>query len=333
MGNRSVLVRGALGGTVAATAVILFFLLVDFVQGEPLRTPTFLSSVLLGRDAVVPGAGRILVYTMLHYAVFAAVGAGVGWALERARAPAALVLGLVLGFLLFDLVFYASVWLTGVDVVRELGWPVLLAGNLLGGVVLMGYLGWTGPERRRGWGERLREHTVIREGLVAGLIGAVALAAWFFAIDLGMGRLLFTPAALGSALFHGVGEAGAVQYSAMTVLGYTALHVAVFVLAGLGVAALVAQSEENPSLLLALVLLFVTFETLVAGLIAIVAAWLLDQIAWWAILVGNLIAAAAMGVYLWRRHPRLTGELEYAEQNAAAGSRGARATRRTPAAP
>ena len=72
------------------------------------------------------------------------------------------------------------------------------------------------------------------------------------------------------------------------------------------------------------------------GLIAIAAAWLLDQLAWWGILVGNVVAAAAMGVYLWRRHPRLAGELRYAEQSAAEGSRGAAApdaSRSTPAGP
>lgn len=320
--NRSAVVRGAIGGVIAATAIVLFFLLVDLVQGEPLHTPAFLSSVLLGRDAATPAVGSIVLYTVLHYAVFVALGAGVAWALERARARAALVLGVVLGFLLFDVVFYASIWLTGVNVVRELGWPSFLAGNLLGGLVLMGYLARAEPDRRRTWGELLREHSVLREGLIAGLIGAVVLAGWFFVTDLALGRLLFTPAALGSALFHGVGDASAIDYSVATVLGYTLLHVATFLLVGLVVAALVEQSEEHPSLLLALVLLFVTFETLVVGLIAIVAAWLLDQIAWWVIAVGNLLAAAAMGIYLWRRHPRLTGELQRAEQTAAAGSKG-----------
>ena len=29
------------------------------------------------------------------------------------------------------------------------------------------------------------------------------------------------------------------------------------------------------------------------------------NLAWYAVLVGNLIAAASMGVYLWRAHPTL----------------------------
>jgi hypothetical protein len=131
--TRSVLVRGAMAGVVAATAVVLFFLLADLVRGVPLQTPAFLSSVLFGREGAVPGGARIALYTILHYTVFAALGAAVAWGLERARAPAALVLGVIVGFLLFDLVFYASIGLMGVDVVRELGWPTFLAGTCWAG--------------------------------------------------------------------------------------------------------------------------------------------------------------------------------------------------------
>ena len=45
--------------------------------------------------------------------------------------------------------------------------------------------------------------------------------------------------------------------------------------------------------LLGLVLLFVTFEVLFFGLIAIMASWLLDSLKWWTILVANLIADIA----------------------------------------
>lgn len=333
MRDRSFVRRGAIGGILAATTVVVFFLLVDLVQGEPLRTPTFLGSVLLGREGVQPGFGLIALYTILHYAVFVALGIAVAGVLERTRAPAALLLGLVIGFLLFDLTFYASVWLTGVDVMQELGWPAFLVGNLLAGLTLIAYLGRSGPSRRVSWSALLREHDLLREGLIAGAVGAIALAAWFFLVDLVLGRILFTPAALGSALFLGVEQAAAVEYSFLTVLGYTVVHVAAFMVVGFSVAAIVEQAEEHPSLLLALMLLFVTFETMVIGLIAIVAAWLLDLLAWWGIAVGNVVAAIAMGLYLWKRHPRLRGELGRAEQSVAPPDGAAGLSRSTPAGP
>lgn len=154
---------------------------------------------------------------------------------------------------------------------------------------------------------------VLRDGIIAGLLGALAVAAWFFVIDVAVGRVLYTPAALGSALFHGATSPERVDLSAATVLGYTALHLAAFLVAGLAFATLVVRAEKSPPLLLGLVLLFVTFETLLLGLVAILASWLLDVLAWWSIGVGNLLAAAVMALYLWRSHPRLRGEVERAD--------------------
>ena len=157
------------------------------------------------------------------------------------------------------------------------------------------------------------EHPLLREGLLAGLIGALVVAAWFFLLDLFQGRLLFTPAALGSAFFLGVDDPAGVQTTAATVLGYTVLHIALFAAAGLLLAGLFRKADEHPSIILALALLFVTFETLVLGLIAILAAWLVDVLTWWSITVANLIAAAAMGWFLWKRHPGIADDFEHAE--------------------
>ena len=316
-GSSDVLKRGVLGGVLAATAIVIFFLFVDVMRGETLRTPTFLASVLLGREEEAVGAGLIGLYTALHYAVFAAVGAGVAWALDRAHAPASILLGLVVGVLLFDLVFYAGVMLTGVNVVTVIGWPSFLAGNLLGGVTLMAYLAQSGPVETRSWAEALAEHRVLREGLAAGVIGGLAVAAWFFVVDLGMGRLLYTPGALGSALFTGVDAPGAVQVTAGTVLGYTGVHFAGFIVMGMVFAALITRAEESPPLLMGLALLFITFETLLLGLVAILAAWLLDVLPWWSVALSNLVAATAMVLYLWRAHPTLAETVARADRETA----------------
>jgi hypothetical protein len=159
------------------------------------------------------------------------------------------------------------------------------------------------------WRDVLREHRVIREGLIAGLIGAVIVAVWFLALDLTQGRVLFTPAALGSAILNGARSAAEIQVSVPMVLAYTGIHLAAFLGTGFIASALISEAEKDPPMLLGLVLLFVTFEVLFFGLIAIMASWLLDSIKWWTILVANLIAAAAMGAYLWHAHPNLQAVL------------------------
>lgn len=309
--------KGVVGGVLAATVIVLFFLILDAVRGQTLQTPAFLAGVLLGREEVRESVGIITLYTALHYAVFAAVGVVVTWTLRVCHAPASILLGLVVGFFLFDVVFYAGVAFTGVDVVDTIGWPSFLASNLLGGIALMWYLARSGAVPSRSWSEALAEHKILREGLTAGVLGAVAVAAWFFVVDLGMGRMLYTPGALGSALFMGIDAPEAVRVTAGTVLGYTGVHLAGFTAMGLIFAALVTRAEESPPLLMGMALLFVTFETLLLGLVAILAAWLLAVVPWWSIALSNLVAAAAMVTYLWRVHPALADTMARAEREPA----------------
>src|SRR5262245_21596645 len=302
--------RGIIAGIIGGLALAVWFLVVDVIEHQPFRTPAFLASAVLGHEQVQFHAGLIAIYTLVHFAAFIIVGLAVTWLLERTETPPHFLLGVVLGFLLFDLVFYLGVIATGVNVVRALGWPEVLTGNLVAGIALMGYLHVTGPGTTVSWRQVLRQHRVVREGLIAGLIGAFVVALWFLAIDLTRGRVLFTPAALGSAIFLGARGAAEIQRSVAMVLGYSVLHVGAFLVTGFIASALISEAEKDPPMLLGLILLFVTFEVLFFGLIAIMASWLLNSIAWWTILVANLIAAAAMGFYLWREHPSLRSELK-----------------------
>lgn len=306
MKARSTLARGAIAGALAATAVAAWFLGIDAVNGQPLRTPEFLARVLLDGDGAALGAVGIAIYTLAHYAVFIAVGVLAAWAAERLGGLPGPLLGLVLGFLLFDLLFYGSVLLTGVDVVNVLGWPQVLIGNLIAGVTLFAALSMLGGVHPFDWRGALAAHRTLREGIVAGLVGAGLVAAWFMAVDLIAGRPFFTPAALGSAVFLGTRTAASVQVGAPMVLGYTVIHVTAFLVTGLVAAAFVAAAEDaSEALLLGGILLFGVFEVFSIGLLAIVSQWLVEALAWWNVVIANLIAALGMGGYLAWRHPRL----------------------------
>jgi hypothetical protein len=158
----------------------------------------------------------------------------------------------------------------------------------------------------------------IREGVLTGLIGAGVVALWFLVLDLVIGRLLFTPAALGSALFLGVEGPAQVQVTASMILGYTFIHLAAFLVIGVSFAALATQSERQSSVMMAMVLLFVVSLTLSIGLMAILASWVLAALSWWSIAIGNLLAAAAMAFFLWKRHPTLARRISQAEERGAA---------------
>jgi hypothetical protein len=150
--------------------------------------------------------------------------------------------------------------------------------------------------------------SVYAEGLLAGLVGAATIALWFFVLDLIEGHPLSTPTILGTALFRG-GEGlqapEALPTSFELVLSFTWVHVLVFLLIGLAASRLLGLAERNPSVGFGILLLFVVFEFGFLLGCTVLAAPVLQALAWPAVLVGNLLAAAAMGAVFWRRHPRL----------------------------
>ncbi|HSM36236.1 MAG TPA: hypothetical protein VK837_07565 [Longimicrobiales bacterium] len=302
----NLVLRGIVAGFVGASTLALWFLVIDGLQGRPFYTPAFLAAVITGEGQVTLTPAQIGLYTAVHYAAFLVVGIVAAWFVRMLEALPGVLLGGILGFLLFDLVFYGSVWLTGVDVVGQFGWAQVLVGNVLAGMAVMATLSLLGPEPAVSWRTVLKKHRILREGLYGGLIGAAAVAIWFLLIDAMFGRLLFTPGALGSVLFHGARSVADVQTDALTILGYSGLHLIAFFVTGLAAAAIVTEAEDYAMpLIFGAILLFVTFETFFIGMLAIVAQWLLSVIPWWSILIGNIIAAVAMGTYLWRHHPKL----------------------------
>ncbi len=296
---------GALSGVLGGVAMALWFLAIDALRGQPFRTPAFLEAAILGRDAVAVTPGNIVLYSVIHLALFALAGVAVAWLLGRIRAVPNLLAGLIVGFVMYELVFFASVSVTGLDVVASLGWPEVLTGNLVAGVTLVGYLNMMGATPEVHWWSVMRRHHILREGVVSGLIGAGVVAVWFLIFDSVAGRPFFTPSALGSALFLGVDDLDAVVVHMGAVAGYSAAHLGAFAVMGVVASAVLTQAEETPPLLLGAVLLFVGFEAAFMGFIALGAEFLLGPLAWTSIAFANLLAAGGMGYYLWRKHPRL----------------------------
>jgi hypothetical protein len=149
---------------------------------------------------------------------------------------------------------------------------------------------------------------VYREGIVAGVIGAAAIALWFFVLDIISGRPFYTPSVLGTALFRRGIEPDQLQnlpVSFEMVLFYTWVHGMVFCVIGGGAAKLLALAEENLSLGFGILLFFVIFEFGFFVMAFVFAEPLLHALAWPAVLVGNLLAATGMAFYFWRHHPNL----------------------------
>jgi hypothetical protein len=150
---------------------------------------------------------------------------------------------------------------------------------------------------------------VYTEGMLAGLIGAATIAVWFLILDTLNGRPFYTPTVLGTALFRGgagLEEPETLAVSFEMVLTFTWVHVLAFVVIGGAASHLIAAAERNANLGFGVLLLFVVFECGFFAACVLFAQPVLRALAWPEVLVGNLLAAGAMAVTFWRRHPRLT---------------------------
>src|SRR2546422_825234 len=83
---------------------------------------------------------------------------------------------------------------------------------------------------------------------IAGLIGATAIAVWFFFVDLIAGHALFTPTTLGRGMLSIFGPVPAGTSNALFVVLYTFFHYAAFVVVGLIAAMIVYVANREPSI-------------------------------------------------------------------------------------
>lgn len=156
-------------------------------------------------------------------------------------------------------------------------------------------------------------HSAIREGAVAGAIGATGVALWFLVVDLVAAEVFFTPVRLGRAFGTVFGVSPMADDAIVAFIGYTILHYFAFAIIGWIAAALVHASRRQPSLLAGAFLAFVVSEALIYGFIALLhATELLEHLTWALLAIGNLIGAGLIGWKLWRDHPELRGGFDAA---------------------
>jgi hypothetical protein len=146
------------------------------------------------------------------------------------------------------------------------------------------------------------------QGVIAGLLGAAVVALWFLGIDAVQGRPLFTPTVLGTAVFRGgegLGSPETLPVSLEMAFLFTWIHCLVFIIIGVVAGRLLNYAEHHADVGFGIILLFVIFEFGFVAVASVLAEGVLQALTWPAILFGNLLAAAAMGAYFWRRHPNL----------------------------
>lgn len=165
---------------------------------------------------------------------------------------------------------------------------------------------WAGRVTRKMENSRTR---IIIDGAIAGLLGAVVVAAWFLIFDLIRGHALETPALLAATILHGSHSHVVSHGLALLALEYSLIHFGAFITFGIAGGLLLEACESESSLLFSLVIFFVAFEVFFIAVVLFLGPNVMVELTWWGIIVGNLLATAAMLSYFFWRHPALAFNL------------------------
>src|SRR5579885_2599913 len=151
---------------------------------------------------------------------------------------------------------------------------------------------------------------IIIDGAVAGIIGAVVVALWFLHFDLARGHALETPALLAATILHGVRDPHALHHGLLRLSAeYSVIHFAAFVIVGVVGALLLEAAETEPPFLVSVLIFFGAFEVFFIAVVLFLGPEVMAALTWWGIIVGNLLATAAMLAYFFGQHPMLAKNL------------------------
>jgi hypothetical protein len=142
--NHNFLREGLLTGFIGATAIAVWFLIVDLIAGRAFYTPEFLGRGLvsvLGKNMMGDTAfTHIAGYTVFHYAAFALVGIVLTVIVHQAERTPAILAGALVAFVMMTMGFYMIAAAFAESALGNLAWPQIFIANLIAAGLMMGYL-------------------------------------------------------------------------------------------------------------------------------------------------------------------------------------------------
>ena len=143
------------GGGIAGSAIAVFFLVADFLEGRALHTPALMGTALFDRTAQtatdVAGLDMVAYFSVLHFATFALLAVALSYLCRRSRlveghvlVMAALVFAVLTGLIL------VADWLAMPGVVSSLGYGRVLLANAITGFALAVFMKWSHVPGRYG---------------------------------------------------------------------------------------------------------------------------------------------------------------------------------------
>ena len=128
--------EGVYAGIIGATAIVVWFAIIDIVTGNPFHTPSILGAGLisvLGKPPMMPDTVmfHVFFYTIFHYVAFAIVGIVMAVIVHQSARTPAVLAGALIAFVAFQL---GAIGLTTLLTETRLGgmaWYQIFLANLL----------------------------------------------------------------------------------------------------------------------------------------------------------------------------------------------------------
>jgi hypothetical protein len=147
-------------------------------------------------------------------------------------------------------------------------------------------------------------HSVRREGVIAGILGGLAVAIWFLIVDTIAGHPLYTPSLLGAMLLNLFEVRTTAEVNIGYVAFYSLFHFAAWAAIGVLLTFVVHKADKQPTVLALAFMAMVVVTLASLGYTAILTYFSpLGSLAWYNVLIGNALAIVAINAYLWRTHP------------------------------
>lgn len=141
--------EGVYVGLIGATAIVVWFAIVDIVSGMPFHTPDILGAGLvsvLGKPQMMDTvAFHVVIYTIFHYVAFIVVGMIMAGVVHQASRTPAVLAGFLIAFVAFEL---GAIGLTTLLTETRLGgmaWYQIFIANLLAAAGMFWYMWRTHP--------------------------------------------------------------------------------------------------------------------------------------------------------------------------------------------
>ena len=152
--------EGVFAGFIGATAIVIWFAIIDIIGAHPLHTPDILGAGLisvLGKPPMMPDTVmfHVFIYTVFHYLAFFLVGIIVINIVHQSARTPAILAGFLILFVAFEL---GAVMLTSLFTESSLGgmaWYQIFIANLLAAGGMFWYMWKSHPNLRHDINEAL----------------------------------------------------------------------------------------------------------------------------------------------------------------------------------